>query len=234
MAKDRNRFIARLHQIGFLAAALMTAVVAGILVLACPNGVRALGVVHPAVWGTGLVFALSVAMERVLVHLLLSRVLKPTGKVAVVAMRVAEGDISMPNWAGRSNLDGLSSSVVSMVRRLQDLVGSIRQYSQDASAMAQQMAASTEQMTASTQEVASTTGDLTERANQQAQVVRAAAEDAGKILGDRPGAGDRRDSSGRTERGPGAAGALPPRAAGPEHHGAGPVGRRDRAWGRRG
>jgi methyl-accepting chemotaxis protein len=37
-------------------------------------------------------------------------------------------------------------------------------------------------MTASTQEVASTTGDLTERANQQALVVRAAAEDAGKIL----------------------------------------------------
>jgi methyl-accepting chemotaxis protein len=48
--------------------------------------------------------------------------------------------------------------------------------------MAQQMAASTQQMTASTQEVASTTGDLTERANQQAQVVRAAADDAGKIL----------------------------------------------------
>ena len=37
-------------------------------------------------------------------------------------------------------------------------------------------------MTASTQEVASTTGDLTERANQQAVVVRAAAEDASKIL----------------------------------------------------
>jgi methyl-accepting chemotaxis protein len=37
-------------------------------------------------------------------------------------------------------------------------------------------------MTASTQEVAGTTSDLTERANQQAVVVRAAAEDAGKIL----------------------------------------------------
>jgi len=40
--------------------------------------------------------------------------------------------------------------------------------------MAQEIAASTQQMTASTQEVASTTGDLTERANQQALVVRAA------------------------------------------------------------
>jgi methyl-accepting chemotaxis protein len=48
--------------------------------------------------------------------------------------------------------------------------------------MAQQIAASTQQMTASTQEVAGTTSDLTERANQQAVVVRAAAEDAGKIL----------------------------------------------------
>jgi methyl-accepting chemotaxis protein len=48
--------------------------------------------------------------------------------------------------------------------------------------MSQEIAASTEQMTASTQEVASTTGDLTERANQQAVVVRAAAEDASKIL----------------------------------------------------
>jgi methyl-accepting chemotaxis protein len=48
--------------------------------------------------------------------------------------------------------------------------------------MAQQIAASTQQMTASTEEVASTTGDLTERANQQAQIVRAAADDAGKIL----------------------------------------------------
>jgi methyl-accepting chemotaxis protein len=48
--------------------------------------------------------------------------------------------------------------------------------------MAQQIAASTQQMTASTQEVAGTTSDLTERANQQAIVVRAAAEDAGKIL----------------------------------------------------
>jgi len=48
--------------------------------------------------------------------------------------------------------------------------------------MAEQIAASTQQMTASTQEVAGTTGDLTERANQQALIVRAAAEDAGRIL----------------------------------------------------
>jgi methyl-accepting chemotaxis protein len=182
MATDRNKFIARLHQIGFLAATAMTAVVAGILTFVCPDGAGALGPVPAAVWGSAVVLASGIGIAELLVRVLLKRVLKPTGKAAAVAMRVAEGDLSMPEWAARSNLDGLSSSIVGMVRRLQDLVGSIRQYSQDAAAMAQQMAASTQQMTASTQEVASTTGDLTERANQQAQVVRAAADDAGKIL----------------------------------------------------
>jgi methyl-accepting chemotaxis protein len=134
------------------------------------------------VWGTVLLAAFGFIIEQILVRLLLTKVLKPTGKVAVVASRVSQGDLTTPDWAAKGNLDGLSSSIVSMVVRLQDLVGTIRQHSHDASAMAQEIAASTQQMTASTQEVASTTGDLTERANQQAQVVRAAAEDAGKIL----------------------------------------------------
>jgi methyl-accepting chemotaxis protein len=129
-----------------------------------------------------LLAAFGFIIEQILVRLLLTKVLKPTGKVAVVASRVSQGDLTTPDWAAKGNLDGLSSSIVSMVVRLQDLVGTIRQHSHDASAMAQEIAASTQQMTASTQEVASTTGDLTERANQQAQVVRAAAEDAGKIL----------------------------------------------------
>jgi methyl-accepting chemotaxis protein len=128
------------------------------------------------------VLALGVLIEQLLVRLLLQRVLKPTGKAAAIAMQVSEGNLTMPQWAGRRNLDGLSTAIVSMVRRLQELVGSIRQYSQDAAAMAQQIAASTQQMSASTQEVATTTGDLTERANRQATVVRAAAQDAGKIL----------------------------------------------------
>ena len=69
-----------------------------------------------------------------------------------------------------------------MLDKLRELVGTIRQHAHEAAAMSEEIAASTEQMTASTQEVASTTGDLTERANQQAVVVRAAAEDASKIL----------------------------------------------------
>src|SRR5918994_2029882 len=64
------------------------------------------------------------------------------------------GDLTMPDWANRAGLDGLSTSMIGMVTRLQALVGTIRQYSHESAAMAQQIAASTGQMTASTEEVA--------------------------------------------------------------------------------
>ena len=178
---SRNQFILRLHLIG-LTAAFSMAAAAGAVLWRTGSASASISVMHPAVWGTVLLAAFGFIIEQILVRLLLTKVLKPTGKVAVVASRVSQGDLTTPDWAAKGNLDGLSSSIVSMVVRLQDLVGTIRQHSHDASAMAQEIAASTQQMTASTQEVASTTGDLTERANQQAQVVRAAAEDAGKIL----------------------------------------------------
>jgi methyl-accepting chemotaxis protein len=179
---SRNRFVLNLHLIGLAAATVVSVVVAAILLLACPIPEDGSLLAWPVVWGTVVVLGLGVAMEQMLVRMLLKRVLKPTGKVAAVAIKVSEGDLTLPEWAGRRGLDGLSSSVVGMVTRLQQLVGSIRQYSHDAAAMAQEIAASTQQMTASTQEVAGTTADLTERANQQAVVVRAAAQDAGKIL----------------------------------------------------
>ncbi len=179
---SRNQFVINLHLIGLAAAAVLTVAVAGILLVACPPADDTTLVGDPVVWGSLVVFGLGVATEQILVRLLLDKVLKPTGKAAAVAMKVAEGDLSMPSWAGRSGLDGLSTSIVGMVTRLQELVGTIRQYSHDAAAMAEEIAASTQQMTASTEEVAGTTGDLTQRANQQALVVRAAAEDAGKIL----------------------------------------------------
>jgi len=182
MASARNKFVVRLHLVGLLAAVSVTAAVGGILALACPPSADPMTLRNPVIWGTAAVLVVCVVTAHVLVRLLLSQVLKPTGKAAAVAIRVADGDISTPDWAERSGLDGLSLSMLGMVRRLQDLVGTIRQHSHDAAAMAQQIAASTQQMSASTQEVASTTGELTERANQQASVVRAAAEDAGKIL----------------------------------------------------
>jgi methyl-accepting chemotaxis protein len=180
MASSRNQFIFRLHLIGVGAAAALALAGGVILLLACQG--QELSPNHPAVWGTALLFFTGFGFERILVSLLLNRVLKPTGKVAVVASRVSQGDLTTPDWANREGLDAMSSSVVKMISRLQTLVGTIQQHSHDAAAMAQEMAASTQQMTASTQEVASTTGDLTQRANQQAQVVRAAAEDAAKIL----------------------------------------------------
>jgi len=179
---SRNRFVLNLHLIGLAAAAVVAAVVAVILFLVCPPQADRSLAENPVIWGPLSVFALGVVIEQLLVRMLLSRVLKPTGKAAAVAIRVSDGDLTLPDWAGRPGLDGLSTSMVSMVTRLQHLVGTIRQYSHDAAAMAEQIAASTQQMTASTQEVAGTTGDLTERANHQALVVRAAAEDAGKIL----------------------------------------------------
>ena len=177
-----NRFVLNLHLIGLAAAAVVAAAVGVILFLVCPPPSEGSLAEYPVIWGPLGIFALGIAIEQLLVRRLLSQVLKPTGKAAAVAMRVSDGDLTLPDWAGRAGLDRLSTSMINMVTRLQQLVGTIRQHSHDAAAMAQQIAASTEQMTASTQEVAGTTGDLTERANQQALVVRAAAEDAGKIL----------------------------------------------------
>ena len=179
---SRNRFVLNLHLIGLGASAILAATVAVILLAVSPAPDEPTLLGHPVLWGSVTIFLLGVVIEQVLVRKLLSNVLKPTGKAAMVAMRVADGDLTMPDWAGRAGLDGLSTSVVGMVTRLQELVGTIRQHSHDAAAMAQQIAASTQQMTASTEEVAGTTGDLTQRANQQAVVVRAAADDADKIL----------------------------------------------------
>jgi methyl-accepting chemotaxis protein len=119
------------------------------------------------------------------VWVLVKQIIAPTGVAAGVAVRIADGDLSVPSWSTRPERaprDPLTRTIFAMLTKLRDLVGTIRQHAHDAAAMAEQIAASTQQMTASTQEVAGTTGDLTERASQQALVVRRAAEDAGKIL----------------------------------------------------
>jgi methyl-accepting chemotaxis protein len=171
---SRASFLRTLHLTGAGAVALLTGVVTLLLHAA---GARPL-------WPGVLAFAaLALALEQGLMQLLLRFVLRPTGLAAGVAARVAEGDLGLPqSEAGAAGRDPLTRAVVAMLARLRDLVGTIRQHAHEAAAMSQQIAASTQEMTASTQEVASTTGDLTERASQQALVVRAAAEDAGKIL----------------------------------------------------
>jgi methyl-accepting chemotaxis protein len=103
-----------------------------------------------------------------------------------VATQVAQGNLAAPAMAAAGPDAAQSPLLVSigtMVEALRTLVGAIRSASGEAAAMAEEISASTEQMSASTQEVAGTTADLTERASKQAVVVRAAAEDAHRILG---------------------------------------------------
>lgn len=171
----RNPFVFRLHQIGVTAVLVLTAVVAVLLWIAT-NGTPRF-----TAQGSVAFLACGIAIERFLVWLLLEKVLKQTGRAARIASRVAQGDLTLPESRGPK--DALTSSIATMLDKLRELVGAIRQHAQDAAAMSEEIAASTQQMTAATQEVAGTTGDLTERANHQAVVVRAAADDAGKILG---------------------------------------------------
>jgi methyl-accepting chemotaxis protein len=69
-----------------------------------------------------------------------------------------------------------------MVVALRRLVGAIRTAADEAAAMATEISASTEEMSASTEEMSATCQDLTKRAAEQAQLVRAGADDAAKIL----------------------------------------------------
>lgn len=177
MASARQTFVIRLHQIGFAAIAVLGGLVAVLL-----RGASAPGETGPVITGTLSFLIAGAAIELILVRLLVENILKPTGRAAGLASRVAEGDLSLSPSDARRGRDALTTSLATMLERLRDLVGTIRQHAHEAAAMSEEIAASTEQMTTSTQEVASTTGDLTERANQQAVVVRAAAEDAGRIL----------------------------------------------------
>ncbi|MBA3345688.1 MAG: methyl-accepting chemotaxis protein [Gemmatimonadales bacterium] len=182
MASGRRKFVYTIHLLGFGAALLLGAVVAGLLWLAI---FRAPDPVWMILWGTVAFLAVAAVVEWVLVRMLMENLLKPTGKAASVAARVAQGDLSLPKWSSNgtnARRDDLTGSIEAMLTKLRDLVGAIRQHSHEAAGMAEGIAASTQEMTASTEEVASTTGDLTERASQQALMVRAAAEDAGKIL----------------------------------------------------
>jgi methyl-accepting chemotaxis protein len=176
MASSRKQYLYRLHLTAFGVLAALTVVVASLL---APQG----GV---AMVQRVLVFvAVGIALEQMVIWVLVKQIVAPTGTAATVAIRIADGDLSLPSWSAnpeKAPRDPLTRTIFAMLNKLRDLVGAIRQHAHDAAAMAEEIAASTQQMTASTQEVAGTTGDLTERASQQALVVRRAAEDAGKIL----------------------------------------------------
>lgn len=179
MASTRQKFVVRLHLIGLVTALLLGGLVAVLLRRAVANPDDPSLVVE----GTLVFLLAALVAEQILVRLLLEQILRPIGRASLVASRVAEGDLSLQAGDGGNATDVLSASLAAMLDRLRALVGTIRQHAHEAAAMAEEIAASTQQMSASTQEVAGTTGDLTERANQQAVVVRGAAEDASRILG---------------------------------------------------
>jgi len=113
------------------------------------------------------------------------RVTEPVKAAGAIASRVAGGDLSVTVVAertGTAEVGDLLSSVHTMVVALRRLVGAIRTAADEAAAMATEISASTEEMSASTEEMSATCQDLTKRAADQAQLVRAAADDAAKIL----------------------------------------------------
>ena len=112
-------------------------------------------------------------------------VTEPVRAAGAIASRVAGGDLSVTvstHRAEATEVAELLSSVHSMVVSLRRLVGAIRAAADEAAAMATEISASTEEMSASTEEMASTAQDLSRRAGEQAQLVRAAADDAARIL----------------------------------------------------
>lgn len=113
------------------------------------------------------------------------RVTQPVKAAGAIASRIAGGDLSVTvvtERGGTAEVGDLLSSVHSMVVALRRLVGAIRTAADEAAAMATEISASTEQMSASTGEMSATCQDLSKRAADQAQLVRAAADDAAKIL----------------------------------------------------
>ena len=183
MAAEHRRLTLALHRTGALVVLSLTALVAAILWLALePLGADRRELVLK---GTLAFLVTCSLLELATVWWLRREVIEPLVTAERVAARVARGDLTVnglnPDGA-RGHGRALLVSVAAMVDALRTLTGAIQTASGDAAAMSQQIAASTQQMSASTEEVASTTGDLTERASQQALIVRGAAEDAGRIL----------------------------------------------------
>ena len=183
MAASLDRTTRILHTAGGVAVAVLTLVVAVLLWFLVPEADP--GHLRRVVVGTLLFAGFAGAVEVFVVGWLQREFMVPLITADKVASRVAQGDLTvaeMPPALLARQGGPLLASVGQMVARLRELTGAIQNAAGDAASMAQQIAASTQQMNASTEEVAGTTGDLTERASQQALTVRAAAEDASRIL----------------------------------------------------
>ncbi len=132
-----------------------------------------------------LLFGATVALLLLFRHRLNQRITEPVKAAGAIASRVAGGDLSVTvvtQRAEAAEVGDLLSSVHTMVVALRRLVGAIRTAADEAAAMATEISSSTEEMSASTEEMTATCQDLTKRAAEQAQLVRAAADDSAKIL----------------------------------------------------
>jgi len=113
------------------------------------------------------------------------RVTRPVRRAGAIAARVADGDLAVTVAAEggeAAEVAELTGALRGMLAALRRLVGTIRTTADEAAAMAAEISASTQQMTASTEEMASTCQDLSQRSADQSQLVRAAADDAAKVL----------------------------------------------------
>ncbi len=182
MPDPRQRYVRNLY----LAAAAGAGVIVLVYLAAQLLLLRgiSLGRTIPALLGGALLVAgAAFIVSWYLASQFVRQVLRPAGRAASIAERVARGDLRpvRDHGAGESD-DQLTRGLANMLAQLRELVETIQGTAGEAASMAQQIAASTQQMSASTEEVAGTTGDLTERASQQAVIVRAAADDASRIL----------------------------------------------------
>jgi methyl-accepting chemotaxis protein len=184
MAENRKSLTRMLYLNGALAVAVLT-----VLVYLLLRWVTALAgdasLTREILLGTLGFFAVTGIAAAWFFHWIASRLIRPLDSAEIIASRVAAGNLLISDLSidpTGNNGGQMIRSLGMMVNSLRSLTSAIQGAAGEAATMAEQIAASTQQMTASTQEVAGTTGDLTERANQQASIVRAAAEDAGRIL----------------------------------------------------
>ena len=169
----------------FAAAAIVTFLVVTTVVLSFGLDLSP-GELLGRIWKQMLVMAAVMAAGLgYLVSRIKSRVVDPLVSLDSRVGDVAQGNLSQ-GAVGVQRASGevlkLVDGVNYMVTELRTLVDSIRHSAGDAATLAMQISASTQQMSASTEEVAGTCGDLTDRANKQAALVRATAQDAGRIL----------------------------------------------------
>ena len=110
------------------------------------------------------------------------RLMHPLSVAEHITARVGSGDLTVEEETiARVGGGPLTEGLRRMVGSLVSLVGSIRSAADDSATLAEQISAATEEMTSSTEEVAATTGELTDRATQQATLVRSVADDASRI-----------------------------------------------------